>query len=157
VVEAYGLTGTAEALSAPVAIADLPAPAPTTPTLTVNLAAVPSGDAVAPTTRVLKLSCTKRGVCVLEVRVVDPAPSAGVRAPEATVTTAYRTTCVKHGRRRACTKTVVHRLKAVASGINTYKITTPRLRKGTQTFRLVASDLKGNRQVRATTVRKTTR
>jgi hypothetical protein len=34
---------------------------------------------------------------------------------------------------------------------------TPRLRKGTQTFRLVATDRSGHRQAKATTVKKTTR
>ena len=34
---------------------------------------------------------------------------------------------------------------------------TPKLRKGTQTFRLLATDRSGHRQAKATTVKKTTR
>ncbi len=156
-VEAYGLTGTAEASSAPVTIGPAPAPPPapaTTPS--PNAAAIPSPDAAAPKAHVAKLSCT-RSICTLVVRVEDPAPSAGVKGVDARVTTAYRTTCVKHHKRRRCTKAVEHHLKTVAIAPATYRIVTPRLRKGTQTFRLLAVDRSGHRQAKATTVKKTTR
>jgi hypothetical protein len=150
-VEAYGLTGTAEATSAPVTIGPAtPPPAP--PPVPV----VPTGDAVAPTAHVVKLRCTHT-VCILDVRVDDPAPSAGVKGLDARVSTAYRTTCVKKHKRRACTKSVDHRLKTVATGTKTFRIVTPHLRKGVQTFRLQGIDMRGNRQAKATTVKKTTR
>jgi V8-like Glu-specific endopeptidase len=159
VVEAYGLTGTAEAISSPVTITAAPAPpppAPATPTPSPNAAAIPSPDAAAPKAYVTKLACA-RSICTLDVRVDDPAPSAGLKGLEARVTTAYRTTCVKHHKRRRCTKSVDHRLKTITTGPATYRIVTPKLRKGTQTFRLVASDLSGHRQATATTIKKTTR
>jgi hypothetical protein len=156
-VEAYGLTGTAEAFSASVAIASpAPAPAPAAAAPPVVLPSGPTGDAVAPTARVTKLRCTHT-VCILDVRVEDPAPSAGVKGVEASVTTAYRATCGKQRKRRGCTKSVVHRLKTIATGAASFRIVTPKLRKGAQTFRLVGIDLHGNRQLKATTVKKTTR
>jgi hypothetical protein len=157
-VEAFGLTGTTQASSSPIAITAPPppaaAPAPATPA--PNASALPTPDAAAPTARVAKLSCA-RSVCTLEVRVDDPAPSAGVKGVDARVTTAYRATCVKHHKRRRCTKSVEHHLKTVTTGPATYRIVTPKLRKGTQTFRLLATDLSGHRQAKATTVKKTTR
>jgi trypsin len=158
VVEASGLTGTAEATSAPVTITAPPAPPPaaavTTPS--PNASAIPSRDAAAPKAHVAKLSCA-RSICTLEVRVDDPAPSAGVQSVEARVTTAYRATCVKHHKKRRCTKSDDHSLKTIATGPATYRIVTPRLRKGIQTFRLLATDRSGHRQAKATTVKKTTR
>ncbi len=73
------------------------------------------------------------------------------------MTTAYRATCVKRHRKRRCTKAVDHRLKTIATSPATYRIVTPRLRRGTQTFRLVAMDRSGHRQAKATTVKKTMR
>jgi secreted trypsin-like serine protease len=154
-VEAYGLTGTAEATSAPVTIGPAAPPAAATvPAPTV--AVVPIGDTAAPTARVVKLRCSHT-VCILDVRVDDPAPSDGVKGVDARVSTAYRTTCVKNRKRRPCTKSVDHRLKTVATGATTFRIVTPRLRRGAQTFRLLGIDMRGNRQAKATTVKKTTR
>jgi hypothetical protein len=158
VVEAYGLTGTAEAISSPVSITAPPAPppAPTVVTPSPNRSAIPSPDAAAPKARVTKLRCA-RAICTLDVRVDDPAPSAGIKGVEARVTTTYRTTCAKRRKKRRCTKSVGRRLKSTKAGPTTYRIVTPKLRKGTQTFRLVATDLSGHRQAKATTVKKTTR
>jgi hypothetical protein len=158
VVEAYGLTGTAEATSSPVTITapPPPPPAPTVTTPSANASAIPSPDAAAPKAHITKLSCA-RSICTLDVRVADPAPSAGIKSVEARVTTAYRTTCVKRHRRKRCTKSIDHRLKTITTGPATYRIVTPKLRKGTQTFRLLATDRSGHRQAKATTVKKTTR
>jgi V8-like Glu-specific endopeptidase len=158
VVEAYGLTGTAEAVSSPVTITAPPAPppAPTVTTPSPNASAIPSPDAAAPKAYITKLNCA-HAVCTLDVRVDDPAPSAGIKGVEARVTTAYRATCVKRHRKRRCTKAVDHRLTTIATGPSTYRIVTPKLRKGAQTFRLVAMDRSGHRQAKATTVTKTTR
>jgi hypothetical protein len=158
VVDAYGLTGTAEAISSPVTITAPPAPppAPAVTTPSPNASAVPSPDAVAPKAHITKLSCA-RSVCTLDVRVDDPAPSAGIKGVEARVTTTYRATCVKHHKKRRCTKSVDHRLKTITMSPTTYRIVTPKLPKGTQTFRLLATDLSGHRQAKATTATKTTR
>jgi secreted trypsin-like serine protease len=158
VVEAYGLTGTAEATSSPVTVTAPPVP-PRTITVTLsapNAAAVPSPDAAAPKVRVTKLRCARR-VCTLDVRVDDPAPSAGIEGVEARVTTRYRATCVKHHKRRRCTKSVKRNLRTVATGAGTYRVVTPKLHRGTQTFRLLATDRSGHRQAKATTVKKATR
>jgi trypsin len=162
-VEAYGLTGTTAATSAAITVPG-GSPTPVAPVVksvvmtgpSPNAAALPSPDAAAPKVRVTKLRCA-RSICTLEVRVDDPAPSAGVRGIEARVSTTYRATCVKHRKRRRCTKSVEHRLRTVATGPAIYRIVTPKLRKGTQTFRLLATDRSGHRQAKATTVKKTTR
>jgi hypothetical protein len=160
VVEAHGLTGTAEAISSPVTITAPPPPPPTpTPRAIApspNAAAVPSPDAAAPKAHITKLRCA-RSVCTLDVRVADPAPSAGIKSLEARVRTAYRATCLRRHKQRRCTRSVDRRLKAVRTGPATYRIVTPKLRKGTQTFRLVATDRSGHRQAKATTARRTTR
>jgi hypothetical protein len=91
------------------------------------------------------------------VRVDDPAPSGGVRGVDATVQTAYRTWCGKGRKRKRCTKTTAAmKLTALPAGTNAYRITTKRLRAGTQTFRLVGVDAEGNRQPVATTLKRRT-
>jgi secreted trypsin-like serine protease len=158
-VQAYGLTGTAEATSSAVTITAPPAPpaaAPAPAAQAPNASALPSPDAAAPKARIAKLSCA-RSICTLDVVVDDPAPSAGVKSVEARVTTAYRATCVKRHKRRRCTKSVGHKLRTIATGATAYRIVTPKLRKGTQTFRLLAVDRSGHRQAKATTAKKTTR
>jgi secreted trypsin-like serine protease len=159
VVAAWGLTGTAQAASDPVAIAGpevAAPPAAPTPQVVPPLVAI-TGDAVAPTARVIKVRCG-RSVCVLDVRADDPAPSSGIKGVEGTVSTAYQSTCkTRRGKRRACTKTVPHKLKTVLVAGGAYRITTPRLRRGRHTFSLLATDLRGNRQAKPTTVTKTTR
>ena len=98
---------------------------------------------------------------MLDVRIDDPAPSSGPKSVEGKVTTPYRTTCVikkgKHKTRRACTKTVVQKLKSAIAGPAVYRLTTPKLRKGKHSFALLATDLHGNKQVKATTVTKSTK
>lgn len=158
VVEAYGLTGTAEATSSPVTITAPPAPPPAPKVITPspNASAIPSPDAVAPKAHITKLRCA-RSICTLDVRVDDPAPSAGIKSVEARVKTAYRATCVKRRQKRRCTKSVDRRLRAVKTSPATYRIVTPKLRKGIQIFRVVATDRSGHRQAKATTVKKRTR
>ncbi|MCW2983603.1 MAG: serine protease [Conexibacter sp.] len=155
VVVAWGLTGSAQAQSAPVTILSAGNAAPVPPTAApLPSVAVPAPDQTAPTAHLLKLRCA-RTLCILDVRVTDPAPSSGIRGVEGTVTTAYRTTCKVRHQRKRCTKTVLHRLKTVLLSAGTYKITTPKLRKGKQTFSLVATDIKNNRSKPATASRTT--
>jgi trypsin len=158
VVEAHGLTGTTEAISGAVTITAPPAPPPTPKVITPspNASAIPSPDAVAPKAHITKLSCA-RSICTLDVRVDDPAPSAGIKGVEARVKTAYRAPCVKRRKKRRCTKSVDRRLKTTKTSPTTYRIVTPKLRKGTQIFRVVATDRSGHRQAKATTVKKKTR
>jgi hypothetical protein len=153
-VTATGLLGSARKASGSVVVQARPAPAP--PVVPTPPPTPPPADTVAPTVHLLKLRCT-RTVCTLDLKVVDPPPSSGVKGVEAKVSTGYRTTCKINGRRRKCIKNAVQRLTARLSGNNTYRITTPRMRTGTHTFTLVGVDTVGHRQTRATTVRKTTR
>jgi Trypsin len=156
VVTAYGLTGTAEATSAPVTVAALtPAPAAqpavtappratTTPTATA--------DTVAPHAKVVRTRCS-RTVCRLDVTAIDPLPSAGLRSIAGTVVSTYRTRCGK----RRCTRTRTQKLKSAFIGPAVFRLTTPAMRAGKHVFSLVATDLGGNRQVKATTFSKTTK
>ena len=116
----------------------------------------PPADAVAPTVKVTKVRCT-RTLCLLDVRAVDPAPSEGIRSVEGRVITDYRTTCVKKHKRRACTRSVTQKLKVALIGPGVYRLTTPKMRKGKHTFSLLATDLRGNRQAKATTLTRTTK
>ena len=158
-VRARGFGGEATASSASVTIAapqatppDTTAPSP--PGLPPTVA--PKPDGVPPTATLTKIRCS-RTVCLLDVRVDDPAPSGGVRGVDATVQTAYRTWCGKGRKRKRCTKTTAAmKLTALPAGTNAYRITTRRLRAGTQTFRLVGVDAEGNRQPVATTLKRRT-
>jgi secreted trypsin-like serine protease len=157
VVDAWGLTGTAEAQSGAVLVAGPdPAPAPAPAPAAAVVAPAPAVDATPPTARITKVRCA-RTLCILDVRVEDPAPSSGARSVDGKVTTAYRTTCVTRHRRHACTKTVVQKLKSTPVGPGVYRLTTPKLRKGKHTFTLVATDAHGNRQAKATTASKSTK
>jgi hypothetical protein len=158
VVTATALTVKREAGSAEVAIPapGAPAPAPPAPDPSPAMSPRPSGaapplDTTPPVARITKLRCG-RAVCVLDVKVVDPAPSSGVSGVQARVSTAYRTTCGKGRKRRGCTRTVARSLPAVSTSPTTMRVVTPHLRKGTQTFSLVGVDLRGNRQATPTTL-----
>jgi hypothetical protein len=156
---ARGFGGEATASSADVTIAAPhtdPPPTTTLPTPVTPPPVAPEPDAVAPTATLTKIRCS-RTVCLLDVRVDDPAPSGGIRGVEATVRTTYRTWCRKGGKRRRCDKTTAARkLTALPTGPNAYRITSRKLRAGTQTFRLAGVDAEGNRQLVATTIRRRT-
>jgi hypothetical protein len=159
VVTATALTLEREAASAEVAI---PAPGPAAPgagmaTPDPSAAATPQPaggatpplDTTPPVARITKVRCG-RTVCVLDVKVVDPAPSSGVSGLQARVSTAYRATCGTGRKRHGCTRTIARSLPAVSTSPTTMRVVTPHLRKGTQTFSLVGVDLRGNRQVTPT-------
>lgn len=157
VVTAYGLTSTTEATSAPVTIAAATAPVPA-PIVVVPPRApahptTPAADTVAPHAKVVKTRCTHT-VCRLDVSAVDPLPSAGVKTIAGTVVTTYRVRCGRHHR---CTRTKVQTLKTQLIGPAVFRLTTPPMRLGRHVFSLVATDLGGNRQAKATTLVKTTR
>jgi Trypsin len=152
-VTGYGLTDSATATSAPVTIAVppvyVPAPVPASP-------APPARDTVAPTAKVTRSRCS-RTLCQVDVTVLDPAPSSGVRGVEGKVVTSYKATCRKKGRKRSCTKTVTQTLKATQIGPGVFRLSTPKLRRGKHVFALLAVDLSGNRQVKPTPLTKTTK
>ncbi|MCW3003310.1 MAG: serine protease, partial [Conexibacter sp.] len=165
VVTAYGLTDAVDAASAPVTISDptpragggTVAPAPPSPG-PVPIAPPATTDTAAPTAKLTKLRCA-RTMCILDVKVEDPAPSSGVAGVEAHLSTAYRTTCRKGRKRKRtpCTKTLKRTLTAIVpTSPTTFRIKTPPLRKGTQTFSLVARDMSGHRQAVATIVKERT-
>jgi hypothetical protein len=161
VVTARGLFGTAEAASAPVtiatpALAPQPPPVQQTPAISNPPAGQQPTDVVAPKAKVTAVRCS-RTLCLLDIKVEDPAPSSGIANVEARVKTTSRTWCGKGRSRKRCTRTTVRRLTPVARGLATFHITTPRLAAGTQTFTLVATDMHGNRQAKATTVSRRTR
>jgi hypothetical protein len=89
-------------------------------------------------------------MCLLTIDAHDATPGTGIAAVEASVRTAYRTTCRVNGKRRACTRTESKRLTATHMAGTSYRIKTPRLRAGTQTFTFSARDVAGNRQAPGT-------
>jgi secreted trypsin-like serine protease len=163
-VTAYGLTDVSTAVSPAVTVGTVPAgtaavtaganPAPAAPA-PGPAAPPPPSDVVAPTSKV-SLRCAKT-MCVLDVKVTDPAPSSGVAGLQASVKTAYSTTCGKGRKRHRCTKTVSRTLTSITpTGSARYRIKTPRLRKGTQTFTITARDGNGRRQTVPTVLKKRT-
>jgi len=156
VVTAYGLSGTAEATSAPVTIA---AAAPSGPAIVVVPPRTPApttttatADTVAPRAKVIRSKCS-RTVCRLDVTAIEPLPSSGLKTIAGTVTTTYKVRCGK----RRCARVRTQKLKTQMIGPAVYRLTTPPMRLGKHAFSLVATDLGGNRQVKATTFTKTTR
>jgi secreted trypsin-like serine protease len=134
-----------------------------TPATTVQTPPVPAAvDGAAPSSTISGLRCNTRRVCTLVVRVTDPVPSSGIRAVTASVRTAFRTTCVAPGHHRIrCTRSktvrLIPALQRSTGGVLNYKISTPVLRKGRQTFTVYATDRAGHRQARVATAVKTTR
>jgi secreted trypsin-like serine protease len=151
VVTAVGLFGATDAASAPMSIPPPPVVQPPVPA-----PVQPRTDIVAPSAKVTSLRCT-RTKCVLDVKVNDATPSSGIGTLDARVKTTTRTWCGKGKGRKRCMRTTVRRLTAVARGVGSFHITTPRLSAGTQTFTLVATDKRGNRQAQPTTVSRRTR
>jgi secreted trypsin-like serine protease len=146
------------ATSAPVTVA-APAPDPVATTSaapTTTTTTVPAG-AAAPKALFTRLRCSRRRTCVVDLRVTDAAPSAGLRTPDVRVRTTYRTWCRKRGRRVRCSRTLTRRLTVRRTGASAFRVTTPRLRAGTQRFALVAIDAAGHRQARPTVATRTLR
>jgi trypsin len=154
VVTAYGLTANTEATSAPVTVAAVPVAPPPTAPVAPRSPAPPAAtdDVLAPHAKVVKARCG-RTFCRLDVAAIDPPPSIGVKSVTGTVLTTYRTRC---GQRR-CTRTTRQKLKTQYIGPGVFRLTTPTMRAGKHVFSLVATDLRGNRQAKATTLTKTTK
>jgi hypothetical protein len=111
---------------------------------------VKATDTAAPHLAVTRVRCTATR-CVLDVALVDPAPSAGLGRLTATVRTRCRTTCGTGRQRRACTKTTMRTLAVTRTAAGRYRVVAARLRHGQQRFTLRARDLAGHqRSVTAT-------
>ena len=151
---AYGAVSRAASTSPvpvpPVPPTPAPEPPPAPPVVVPPPPIVlPPADTVAPRIDGLSRSCTRRRRCSLRLRVVDPVPSYGIRAPKVTLTSIVRRPCVRDGRRRTCTTrtTKTLRTRRLAATM-TYLLDTGTLRRGRHTLRATVSDLSGNaRQV----------
>jgi hypothetical protein len=142
-----GTTGAAQSAAVgPIAAA--PAPAPVLPAPPV---VVPKPvDRTAPKAKVVSRRCRGRR-CSVTIRVSDAGYSAGVRSVTARLTTTYRTTCRRKGRRRPCTRSVRKTLRARAGKSGTWSVVASGVRYGRQRFTFTAVDRAGNRQAHATT------
>jgi hypothetical protein len=107
-------------------------------------------DTTAPVARIVAASCSKRWLCVLRVRVTDAGFSTGIRALEVRVTSRYRSTCRRNGKRVRCTRTRTRTLRASRTGVVTFRVLASDLPVGTHRFTLRATDNAGHRQVMAT-------
>jgi hypothetical protein len=125
------------------------APPPASSTATTNLS--PPPDSKSPVVSVASKSC-RRGRCTINVRVVDPRPSSGLRQVRGTVSWKVRSTCRRSGRRVRCLKTTTRRASVKSIGGGHFLITTGRLARGTYTLSVVAVDQAGNKARRPTTV-----
>jgi len=148
-VTATGGSSSTTVRSAPVTIA---MPPDATPDATVPTAAPqPRHDTTAPTTRVVRSHCT-RHACTLEIAVSDPPPGGRIGGVRGTVTTRYRSHCD----RRRCLRTIRQRLRIRRlRAAGRYRLTTPRLRRGTHRFTIEVADAAGN--VATTRASRTTR
>ncbi|MCW3049109.1 MAG: trypsin-like serine protease, partial [Solirubrobacterales bacterium] len=85
--------------------------------------------------------------CTLAVTVTDAGFSTGIKGISVTVVSRYRTTCLKRGKRVACTKTRTRTLTAKRTGIATFRVVASGLPAGMHRFTVLATDNAGNRQV----------
>jgi hypothetical protein len=106
-------------------------------------------DRNAPVAKVIKTRCTARR-CVLTVTVTDAGYSAGIKTVQASVTSTYRGTCRKNGRKVRCTKHKTKKLSAKKLASKKFQIVASKLPIGKQLFTLVAVDKAGHKQRLAT-------
>jgi secreted trypsin-like serine protease len=104
-------------------------------------------DTTAPVARIVSASCSKRWFCVLRVRVTDAGFSTGIRALEVRVTSRYRSTCRRDGKRVGCTRTRTRTLRASRTGVVTFSVLASGLPVGTHRFTVSATDNAGHRQL----------
>jgi secreted trypsin-like serine protease len=116
-----------------------PTPTPTPPTV--------SQDVNAPVARIVAASCSKQRRCTLSVKVTDAGFSTGIKAISVKLVSSYRTTCLKHGKRVACTKTRTRTLAAARTGLATFRVVASGLPVGTHRFTVFATDNAGHRQL----------
>jgi hypothetical protein len=106
-------------------------------------------DKNAPVSKVIKTRCTSTR-CVLTVTVTDAGYSAGIKTVQSSVTSTYRATCRKNGRKLRCTKHKTKKLTAKKLAAKKFQIVASRLPIGKQVFLLVAVDKAGHKQRLAT-------
>jgi hypothetical protein len=106
-------------------------------------------DKNAPVAKVIKTRCTATR-CVLTVTVTDAGYSAGIKTVQASVTSTYRGTCRKNGRKVRCTKHKTKKLSAKKLSSKRFQIVASKLPIGKQLFTLVAVDKAGHKQRLAT-------
>jgi Trypsin len=106
-------------------------------------------DKNAPVAKIIKTRCTARR-CVLTVTVTDAGYSAGIKTVQASVTSTYRGTCRKNGRKVRCTKHKTKKLSAKKLASKKFQIVASKLPIGKQLFTLVAVDKAGHKQRLAT-------
>jgi secreted trypsin-like serine protease len=116
-----------------------PTPTPTAPTV--------SQDINAPVARIVAASCSKQRRCTLSVKVTDAGFSTGIKAISVKLVSTYRTTCLKRGKRVACTKTRTRTLAATRTGIATFRVVASGLPVGAHRFTVFATDNAGHRQL----------
>jgi hypothetical protein len=106
-------------------------------------------DKNAPVAKITRTRCTASR-CVLSVSVTDAGFSAGIKTVDATVTSTYRTTCKRKGRRVSCTKHKTRKLSAKKLASTKFQIVASKLPVGKQLFQLYAVDKASHRQRLAT-------
>jgi hypothetical protein len=121
-----------------------PSPVPTLPNVPVTPIQSPQ-DTTAPVARIVSGSCTKQR-CTLAVTVTDAGFSTGIKGISVKVVSRYRTTCVKRGKRVACTKTRTRTLTAARTGLATFRVIASGLPAGTHRFTVFATDNADQRQ-----------
>ena len=113
-------------------------------------------DTTPPVAKVIKTRCTVTR-CTLTVRVTDAGFSAGIKSLRASVTSTYRTTCRKHGRKVRCTKHKTKKLSPKRLTSTTFQVVASKLPVGKQAFTLYAIDKANNKQRLPTTKTVTTK
>jgi Trypsin len=102
-------------------------------------------DKNAPVAKVIKTRCTSTR-CVLTVTVTDAGYSAGIKTVQSSVTSTYRGTCRKNGRKVRCTKHKTKKLSAKKLATKKFQIVASKLPIGKQLFTLYAVDKASHRQ-----------
>jgi trypsin len=106
-------------------------------------------DKNAPVAKVVKTRCTATR-CVLTVTVTDAGYSAGIKTVQSSVTSTYRATCRKNGRKVKCTKHKTKKLSAKKLASTKFQVVASKLPIGKQLFTLYAVDKANHRQRLAT-------
>ena len=101
-------------------------------------------DTGRPTLGIARKSCTRRGRCVVNMVVGDPAPSSGIAKVEAKLR--WRTVVACHSAKKRCTRMKTKTLTAQSIGGDHFLVVASRLRPGAYTLLLTAVDKAGNKQ-----------
>ena len=87
---------------------------------------------------------------MLTVSVSDAGYSAGIKTVDSTVTSTYRSTCKRKGKRVSCTRHKTKKLSAKKLAAAKFQIVASKLPVGKQLFQLFAVDKASHRQRLAT-------